>query len=89
MMKNVSKYAAMSLTIMALLAQPAVASDGVDNSSAAAAVKDTGGSVQQKRAEKKYCADTEATGTRMLKRVCLTQRQWQDEGVDITAAMRK
>jgi hypothetical protein len=30
----------------------------------------------------------EHTGTRLPRRVCLTERQWQDEGVDVKASQR-
>ena len=90
-MKTVTKLAAAALSGLAILAQPAIASKTGSNSTAAAtstAAANSTGSTRQRAAEKTYCADTEATGTRMLKRICLTERQWEDAGVDITAKRR-
>jgi hypothetical protein len=85
-MNNLGKVAAaVFVSVIALMAQPAVASKNGENATAAV-VAAAGAASAQRKAEKKYCAMTEATtGTRLGKKVCLTERQWKDEGVDITA----
>jgi hypothetical protein len=86
MMKTMLKLAAVSLSAIALVAQPAVAAKS--NGNATASAKDGGAFVQQKAGTKKYCANTESTGSRILTRVCLTEREWLANGVDILS-MRK
>ena len=37
----------------------------------------------------KYCAETAATGSRILKTVCLTKKEWALQGVDIEAEAKR
>jgi hypothetical protein len=87
-MKILSKLAAASITMIALAGQPAIAGKARDNATSTVAAKDAGtGSVRKVR-EKKYCADTEATGSRVPQRLCMTESMWKSQGVDITAFLK-
>ena len=81
-MKNVSKLAAISFAAIALLAQPAVASVGNDNSTVTVSSQSGTAPRQAAADKKKICAVTEITGSRMPKRVCLTKEEWAAEGED-------
>lgn len=85
MMKKVSKFAALAVSALAIIGQPALASNlkSESNSSAAAAASTTSAGSSQRGAKKVYCTMTESTGTRIPRKVCLTERQWQDEGVNV------
>ena len=83
-MRNVSKLAAVCLSVVALAGQPAIAGSA-GNNAAAAAAKDAEMAPTRKAGTKKYCADTESTGSRILQRVCMTEGQWKAQGVDIKA----
>jgi outer membrane protease len=85
-MKNALMIGAVGFSALAVIAQPAVASrsESASNTPATAATSAVG-SLQRKAAEKKYCAMTENTGSRVPTKVCLTEREWKDEGVSITA----
>jgi hypothetical protein len=87
-MNNVSKLAAFPMSVVALLAQPAIAETAKNSAAAAAIASGAGNGPKQKAADLKYCVKTETTGSRLPKRVCMTQREWEDNGVDILAQNR-
>jgi hypothetical protein len=74
-------FLAIALTTSAM-AQSAITGDSkapADNASASAS--SAGGSAQSAPAaanEKKICKNLPATGTRLLKRACLTKEQWTE-----------
>jgi hypothetical protein len=83
-MKNVSKLAALSFSMIALIAQPAFASKAASSATAAAS-GEAATSSKRSAGEKQYCTNAETTGSRLPKRICLTKEQWQAEGGDISA----
>jgi hypothetical protein len=88
MMKTFSKFVAISLSMIGLAAQPAMATKTSDNSTATTA--NAAPTADQKKASgKQYCVNVEAvTGSRLPQRVCQTKSQWEAEGVDVTAKQR-
>ena len=80
---RLSALAAVGLSI-ASLALPAGAAqrENVKLASSGAALS-AAGSVTVRPAEKRYCLREAYTGTRIPKTICMTEREWQAEGVEI------
>ena len=81
---TVTAIATFSLAL-ATLAQPASAAEA-GNASAAATSEGSGANAPAKRAKpSKICLNiVPDTGSRMARRSCRTQQEWEDQGVELT-----
>lgn len=72
------------IALAALIAGGAQDGSQLNRNEATAAPTEAGGS-SAKAKEKRYCIAEAPTGSRMVKKTCLTKAQWLDQGIDPTA----
>jgi hypothetical protein len=72
------------IALAALLAGGAQDGSQPNRNEIAAAPTESGGS-SAKADKKRYCIAEAPTGTRMVRKTCLTKAEWLDQGIDPTA----
>ena len=75
-----------ALLAVAAAAQPASATGGTNASAAGAAESAVAGATAKRAKPAKICLNISPdTGSRMARRSCRTQQEWEDQGVELTA----
>lgn len=80
-----SALAAAGLSIASFAAPASAAEQGSDKVASSKVALSAAATVTARPAEKKYCVVDTFTGSRLAKKVCKTQREWSEEGVDIAS----